>query len=155
MEDNSPIDEASRMNDSDSEGHCSDDEDYAGDDAIVVMIAPMETVVAGDLPQLPQPRESPLTQPPDSHSLCDAALKPPRTFDEFIDDEIVTRLKTKTWRHMEMCFKWRLVHEYLQEKDLLGDASLMKELRHMLRANELQNVVYDGSKIQKLNHRDM
>ena len=71
--------------------------------------------------------------------------------DEFINNDIESRLQRQTWKQLDLCFKWRLVQKFIDAKAPQNAKELHTELRAMLRTNELGNVEYDGDKITRLN----
>jgi hypothetical protein len=67
-----------------------------------------------------------------------------------IDNEIAARSQRSTsWKQMDLCFKWRLVQDYMQAAHCSND--LIAEIRALLRRNELANVEYNGVRVVRLN----
>lgn len=66
--------------------------------------------------------------------------------DFLIDNESLTRKRTTRWHHLDKCFKWQALLEYVRREhpELVEDAALMAELRELLRTKRLDKLVkYD------------
>lgn len=66
--------------------------------------------------------------------------------DFLIDNESATRKRTTRWHHLDKCFKWQAVQEYVRAEHpaLVSDAALMADLRELLRTKRLDKLVkYD------------
>jgi hypothetical protein len=80
------------------------------------------------------------------------------SLDSFIDKEIACRLRGNvTWKHLEACFKWRMVQEYLREHGVDEADPLVGCLMALLQGNKLSRVEYDAKahRILKLNHGEL
>lgn len=76
----------------------------------------------------------------------------------FIQREIDARMH-RGWKQLELCFKWKLINDFLRARPADGGESIgtseRNELRAMLRRNELTDVEYDGVRILRLNALSM
>jgi len=78
------------------------------------------------------------------------------SFDLFLSDEISKRLSapSMTWKKLDMCFKWRMIRDFLLERDVCEDDARYSHLRNMIKQGMLMDVEYNRAeqKINKLNH---
>jgi hypothetical protein len=105
----------------------------------------------------PQVEPSTSTPPPSDAGTL-STTTPTSSMDDlelYIQADIRQRMTRHSWKQMDMCFKWRLVKEYLTGVDRISDDDVVSQLRSMLKNNELGNVIYDGSKILQLNYMGM
>lgn len=73
----------------------------------------------------------------------------------FIDRDITSRMQRQSWKQMDICFKWKLIQDYMNSMETPCKAKVVADIRHMLRANELVQVEYDGTKVLKINACDI
>lgn len=86
-----------------------------------------------------------------------AAQEQPHDMDALnisIDKEIVYRMQHRSWKQMDLCFKWRLIKEYIESLGVEQKVSIA-DVRGMLKHNQLLDVEYDGTRVTKLNALDV
>ena len=67
--------------------------------------------------------------------------------DAFIEEEISLRQRRSKWHHMDKCFKWKKIQEFVEAEfpAKAHDTTLMKTLRRLLQNNTIDKiVVYDN-----------
>lgn len=88
-------------------------------------------------------RRTPVQQPPMTVDDCD----------RFIDAEMATRMTRTRWHHLDACFRWKKITEYLQAQHPEQDLDI-EDLRHAFRTKKLDKVTYDikTQTVLRLNH---
>jgi hypothetical protein len=69
--------------------------------------------------------------------------------DAYIESDIVRRRQKHpgSWKHLDLCFKWRLVRQYLVQRNM-ATSEMENYLREKLRRNELNDcVIFDGTHV--------
>jgi hypothetical protein len=85
-------------------------------------------------------------QPPPSPELPPSTETDPRyhQLDAFIQREMEARMKKNTsWKHLETCFKWSRVQDYMADCGVTSVDPAYAQVRDMLKANQLTHVQYD------------
>jgi hypothetical protein len=77
----------------------------------------------------------------------------------FIDDEMQRRRGKTKWHHLDTCFRWQKIQQYVSSLNFtdLESYSLLQKIKQDLRNNRLSKVVYnsDDQTITKLNIYDI
>jgi hypothetical protein len=77
------------------------------------------------------------------------------TLNSYIDREIAIRMQRQSWKHMDVCFKWKLVQEYIKSLHMPCSHDILNEIRALIKTNGLANVEYDGVRVLRLNVHDI
>ena len=71
---------------------------------------------------------------------------------DYIDKEVANACKKKSWNALDVCFKWKLIQEYINQLDN-NDELLLEIVKKAFKQKKLETVEYDNKeyKIKKLN----
>lgn len=82
----------------------------------------------------------------------------PPELEAFLAREARARMGSRvSWKHLETCFKWRLIERYLEDKGVPVDAPVAGQVRSLLSSKKLCNVEFDAAlrRVVRLNHADL
>lgn len=62
---------------------------------------------------------------------------------ELVQGEMTKILEKKRWKGLDMCFKWKIITQYLAMNNIVLTNEELDTVRDAVRRNQLQNVKYD------------
>ena len=71
---------------------------------------------------------------------------------DYIDKEVANACKKKSWNALDVCFKWKLIQEYVNDLNR-NDELLLDIVKTAFKLKKLENIEYNKKeyKIKKLN----
>lgn len=68
--------------------------------------------------------------------------------DNQLENEIAHHIEKKSWKTLDMCFKWKLITNYLEA---INHQEMTTSIKKALLSGKLNNVVFIDDKISRLN----